>query len=249
MQLCPWLHIMTAQNKTQIFKPTHMHKYPPPSNMNRKLRQTHETRTVLCSGRHFEGPLRCGLLFLTRGKHTGNFYRSTVICKQAHSFPVCLTLFLKKTYTHRHTRWLRGLRAFGARLDLGLQWIIAMMWCMLSILICQRGLGTVLTDEWAGPGRATASLPSLSFLLLRHLSSALSLPWPKQWQVRRPESSLHTAGLRDTAGVNEVKKEPNSDANRVQSLVLTHWDTHGRQRQLLFSSTEDICWFGDAKWT
>ncbi len=212
---------MTAQNKTQIFKLTHMHKCTPtPSNTNRKLRQTHKTRTVLCSGRHFEGLLRCGLLFLTHGKHTGNFYRSTVVCKQAHSSPVCLTLFLKQhTHTQAHTMIKRS-EGLQGNLDLGLQWIIAMMWWMLSILICQRGLGTVLTDEWAGPGRGHSGLPSLSFLLPGHLSSALSLPWAKRWQVRRPESSLHTAGLRDTAGVNEVKTEPNSGANKVQSLVL-----------------------------
>ena len=82
-----------------------MHKYPPPSNTNWKLRQTHKTRTVLCSGRHFEGLLRCSLLFLTCRKHTDNFYRSTVICKQAHSFPVCLIFFLKQhIHTHTHTQ-------------------------------------------------------------------------------------------------------------------------------------------------
>lgn len=37
----------------------------------------------------------------TRKKHTANFYRSTVVCKEAHSFPVCLTRFLK---AHMHTQ-------------------------------------------------------------------------------------------------------------------------------------------------
>lgn len=85
------------------------------------------------------------------------FFRSTVIWKQAHSFPVCLTLFLKSI--RRRPWWLRGLRAFRAGLDSGLRWIIARMWCMLSILICQGGLGNVLTDEWAGRGRAAAGCP------------------------------------------------------------------------------------------
>lgn len=174
MQLCSWLHIMTAQNKTQKFKPTHMHKYPPlpshpPSNTKWKLRQTHETRTVLCSGSDFEGMLRCGLLSLTHGKNTQQTFIEALLFakKLIHSLSVSLAS-LKHICILRHTWWLRGLRAFRAHLGLGLQWIMAMMWRMLSILICQRGLGTVLTDEWAGPGKGHSSLPSLSFLILRH---------------------------------------------------------------------------------
>ncbi len=56
-------------------------------------------------------------------------------------------------------------------------------------------------------------LPGLSFLLLGHLSSALSLPWAQLWQVRCAKSSRNAAGLRDTAGVNEVNIEPNSEAS------------------------------------
>lgn len=63
----------------------------------------HMRRVQCCAlRRHFEGLLGCCLLFLTYRKHTGNFYRSTVICKQVHSFPVSLTRFLKQ-HTRKHT--------------------------------------------------------------------------------------------------------------------------------------------------
>lgn len=90
-----------------------MHKYPrlPSKYKLGKIknktnsRQTCETRTAPRSGRHFEGTLRCYLLFVTSGKRTGNFYRSTVVCKQAHSSSACLARFLKQhTHTNTHTR-------------------------------------------------------------------------------------------------------------------------------------------------
>lgn len=139
-----WLHRVR-----QIFKPTHVLKCPPASNTVWELRQTRGTCMVETFWRH----VRSDLLFLTHRKHTGNFYGSTLVRKQTHSSPVCLAHFLNNMHTLRHTWWLRGLRASGAYLDLGLQWIITMMWCMFSILICQRGLGIVLTDGWAGPDR------------------------------------------------------------------------------------------------
>lgn len=166
--LCPWLHIASVQNNTQIFRLT----YNTPSNMNQKEANTWSS----CSGRHWEGLLGCSLLFLTQKKHTGNFYGSAVICKQAHSFFVWLTLSHKQG-AHGRMRWLRGLGAFEARSVSRLRWITAMMWRMLSVWICQRALGTVLTEEWVGPTWATAAStvrPFLSEVALRHALHALS---------------------------------------------------------------------------
>lgn len=202
-----------------------MHKNPPPSKTSWKLRQIHETRTVVCSGRHSEGMLRCSLLFLTHRKHTGNFYRSTVVCKQAHSFSVCLTRFLKQhTHTQAH---MMIKRSEGLQGTLGLGTAVNHSYDVVHAFYSDLSERFGSCAHWwvSQTRQGHGGLPSLSFLLLRHLGSALSLPRAKQWQVRCPESSLLTAGLRDTAGVNEVKTEPNSGANRPQSLVLLHHDT------------------------
>lgn len=220
---------MTVQNKTEIFKPPHMHKYWPPSNTNWKLRQTHKTHTVLCSGRHFEGLLRCALLFLTHRKHMGNFYRSPVICKQAHSFAVCLTLFLtQRTHTQAHTmikrsEALQGTLGLGAAVNHSYD-VVHAFYSDLSGRFGNRAHWWV---SWTRQGHS--SLPGLSFLLLGHLSSARSLPWAKQWQVGLPksrESSLRTAGLRQTAGSmrprqsHTVEQGDMTDRDRFCS-----WDT------------------------
>ncbi len=97
----PWLHIMTGLNKTQIFKLTCMHKFPPPSSRDRKLRQTHETRTLLCSRRHFEGMLRCLLLFLTQ-KTQETFKEALSYANKLIHFP-SVSLASLNTHTHSGT--------------------------------------------------------------------------------------------------------------------------------------------------
>lgn len=159
--------------------------------------------------------LRCHLLFLTHRKHTGNFYRSTVVCKQAHSFHVCLARFLKQhAHTHAH---MMIKRSEGLQGTLGLRTAVNhsydVVHAFYSHLSERFGNGPYWWVSRTRQGHR--SLLGLSFLLLRHLGSALSLPWAKQWQVRRTVS-----GLRDTAEVNEVK--PNSGANRVHSPLSPH---------------------------
>lgn len=167
--------------------------------------------------RHFEGMLAIYSSWHT--ENTQETFIEALLCanKLIHPLSVSLTS-LNNMHTLRHTWWLRGLRAFRAHLDLGLQWIITMMWCMLSILICQRGLGIVLTDGWDGPDRAAQARsvcpPSSSG------TSALLSPSPerKRWQVRCTTSSRHTAGRKDTAEVNEVIA--NSGANRHSAATV-----------------------------
>lgn len=173
-----WLHRIR-----QIFKPTHIHKYPPPSNTNRKLRQTHKTCTMPCSGRHFEGTLRSRLLFVTHRKHR-NFYRSTVVCKQAHSFPVCLTRFLKQ-HTHTQTHMMIK-RSEGLQGTLGLGTAVNHSYDVVHAFYSDLSGRFGDCPHWrvSRTRQGHRGLLGPSFLLLRRLGAALFLPWAKQWQVR-----------------------------------------------------------------
>lgn len=157
-----WLHRVR-----QIFKPTHMPKCPPASeNWDKPVEHVW--------WRHFEGMLAIYSSWHTES--TQETFIEALLCanKLIHPLSVSLTS-LNNMHTLRHTWWLRGLRAFRAHLDLGLQWIITMMWCMLSILICQRGLGIVLTDGWDGPDK-----PARSVLPPPRAPQLCSLPPPSE---------------------------------------------------------------------
>ena len=200
--------------------PTCIRKYSPPSNTRQKSSRR--------SGRHFGGMWGCRLLFLTHKKHTGNFYRSTVVRKQAHSLPVCLARFLKQhTQAHMMIKRSEGLRA-----TLGLGTAVNHSYDVVHAFYSDLSERFGNCAQWwvSRTRQGHSRLPGLSslsvLLLLGHLGSAACLPpsllRAKQWQVRCPENSLHTAGLWHTAGVNEAKTELSRGADSLETPVLLH---------------------------
>ena len=147
--------------------PTCIDKYSPPSNTRQKSRRR--------SGRHFEAMWGCCLLFLTHRKHTGNFYRSTVVCKQAHSLPVCLARFLKQhTQAHMMIKRSEGLRA-----ALGLGTAVNHSYDVVHAFYSDLSERFGNCAHWwvSRTRQGHSRLPGLSvLLLLGHLSSAACLP-------------------------------------------------------------------------
>lgn len=108
---------MTAQNKTQIFKLTHMHKYPPPPPFQiRTENWDKHTRRVQCYalGDILKACWDAVYSFWHMENTRETFIEALSYAnKLIHPLSASLSS-LNNIHTQRHTRWLRVLRAFRA---------------------------------------------------------------------------------------------------------------------------------------